>query len=69
MATSPAGLGPKNDCAGEDQQQLQTTDPSSRQRGLPKSTNPQQSDNNQDLVVSPKWVLCSKIDWPADRRS
>jgi hypothetical protein len=22
MGTSPAGLGPKNDCAGEDQQQL-----------------------------------------------
>jgi hypothetical protein len=30
---------------------------------------PQLSDNNQDLVVSPKWVLCSKTDWPADRRS
>jgi hypothetical protein len=30
---SPAGLGPENDCAGEDQQQLLTTDPSSRQKG------------------------------------
>jgi hypothetical protein len=30
---SPVGLGPENDCAGEDQQQLQTTEPSSRQRG------------------------------------
>jgi hypothetical protein len=30
---TPAGIGPQNDCAGEDQQQLQTTDQSSRQRG------------------------------------
>jgi hypothetical protein len=29
---SPAGLGPKNDCTGEDQLHLQTTNPSSRQR-------------------------------------
>jgi hypothetical protein len=28
-----AGLGLENYCAGEDQQQLYTTDPSSRQRG------------------------------------
>jgi hypothetical protein len=42
----------------------ETTDPSSRQRGRPKSTNPQLSDSNQDLVV-----LCFKTDWPADRRS
>jgi hypothetical protein len=33
MVMSPAGLGPENDCASYDQQQLQTTDPSSRQRG------------------------------------
>jgi hypothetical protein len=33
MVMSPAGLGAENDCAGEDQQQLQTTDPSSRQTG------------------------------------
>jgi hypothetical protein len=39
---------------------LQTTDPSSRQRGRPKSTNPQLSDNNKDLVVSPRRVLYSK---------
>jgi hypothetical protein len=25
--------------------------------------------SNKDLVVSPKWVLHSKTDWPADRRS
>jgi hypothetical protein len=32
VVMSPLGLGPENDCPGEDQQQLQTTDPSSRQR-------------------------------------
>jgi hypothetical protein len=26
-------------------------------------------DNNKYLVVSPKWVLYSKTDWPTDRRS
>jgi hypothetical protein len=30
---SPVVLGPENECAGEGQQQLQTTDPSSHQRG------------------------------------
>jgi hypothetical protein len=69
MVASPKGLGPDNDCAGEDQQQLQTTDPSSRQRERPTSTNPQLSDNNKDLVVSPRWVLYSKTDWTTDRRS
>jgi hypothetical protein len=69
MATSPMGLEPENDCDGEGQQELLTTDPASRQRGRPKTTNPQLSDNNKDLVVSPKWVLYSKTDWPADRRS
>jgi hypothetical protein len=33
VVTSPAGLGPENDCAGEDQQQLYMTDSSSRQTG------------------------------------
>jgi hypothetical protein len=33
MIASSTGLGPENDCAGEGQQQLQTTDPSSRKRG------------------------------------
>jgi hypothetical protein len=69
MVASPKGLGPDSDCADEGQQQLQTTDPSSRQRERPTLTNPQLSESNQDLVVSPRWVLYSKIDWPADRRS
>jgi hypothetical protein len=33
MVMSPAGLGPVNACAGEDQQQLQMTDLSSRRTG------------------------------------
>jgi hypothetical protein len=69
MVASPKGLGPEKDCAGKGQQHIQTTDPFSRQRGRPKSTNPQLSDNNTDLVVSPRRVLYSKTDWPADRRS
>jgi hypothetical protein len=32
MVMSPAGIGPENDCAGEDQQQSKTTDPSSLER-------------------------------------
>jgi hypothetical protein len=36
MVTSPKGLWPKNDCAGEDHQHIQKTDPSSRQRGRPR---------------------------------
>jgi hypothetical protein len=27
MVTSPAGVGPENDCAGEGQQQVRTTNP------------------------------------------
>jgi hypothetical protein len=37
---SPVGLGPENDCAGEGQQQLLTTDPSSRYRGCYIRTTP-----------------------------
>jgi hypothetical protein len=35
----------------------------------PTSTNPQMSHSNKNLVVSPRWVLYSKIDWTTDRRS
>jgi hypothetical protein len=37
---SPAGLRPEKDSAGEAQQQLKITDPTSRQRGRFTSTNP-----------------------------
>jgi hypothetical protein len=43
-------------------------------RPLVREDAPQEQDrnchtSNKDLVVSPRWVLYSKIDWPADRRS
>jgi hypothetical protein len=44
-------------------------DPTYRQRGRPISTNPQSSDSNENLVLSPRWALYSKIDWPTNRRS
>jgi hypothetical protein len=69
MVASTTGLRPENDCAGECQQQLSTTDPSSRQRQRPISTNPQLSVSNKNLIVSPRWVLYSKAEWPTDRRS
>jgi hypothetical protein len=69
MVANPTGLGPESDFAGEGQQQLYTTDPSSGQREPPTSTNPQLADSNKNVVVSPRWVLYSKTDWPTDRRS
>jgi hypothetical protein len=39
----------------------------SSERERPTSTNPQMSDSNKNLVVSPRWVLYSKLDWPTDR--
>jgi hypothetical protein len=46
----------------------------SQTRPLVREGAPQEEDrnchrNNKDLVVSPKWVLYTKTDWPADRRS
>jgi hypothetical protein len=34
----------------------------------PHIKNPQSSDSNKNLVVSPRWVLCSRTEWPTDRR-
>jgi hypothetical protein len=73
MVLSPAELRPERDCAGEDQQQEQITDQSSRQRGRYKITNPQLSKANlkekDKLVVDPRWVPDTKTDWPTDCRS
>jgi hypothetical protein len=41
-----------------------TTDPSSRQRKRPTSTNLQLSESNKDVILSPRWVFYSKTDWP-----
>jgi hypothetical protein len=38
MVTSPKGLGPEKDYAGEGQQNTEKTEPSSRQRGRPRKT-------------------------------
>jgi hypothetical protein len=40
MLVSPVGLRSEKGCAGDVQQQLKTTDSTSRQRGRPASTNP-----------------------------
>jgi hypothetical protein len=69
MVKSLTGLGPENDCAGEGKQQFYRTDPSSRQRERPILTNPQLSDSNENLVVIPRGVHYSKINWPTDCRS
>jgi hypothetical protein len=42
----------------------QTTDPFSRQRERPTSISLQLSNSNKDLVLSPRWVLYTKTDWP-----
>jgi hypothetical protein len=64
MVATPKGLEPENDCASENQKQLQKTDTSSRQRECPISTNMQLTDSNKIMVVSPRWMLYS-----TDRRS
>jgi hypothetical protein len=73
MVLIQARLRSERDCAGEDQQQQQNTDPSSRQRGHYKITNPQLSKENfkekEKLVAGPRWVPDTKTDWPTDCRS
>jgi hypothetical protein len=55
MVTSPKGIEPEKDYAGEDQQHTQTRDPSSRQRRRPTKTRPYLSKSNKYLVMSPRW--------------
>jgi hypothetical protein len=43
-----------------------TTEPLSRQRERSTSVSPQLSNRNKDLVLSPRWVLYSKKDWPTE---
>jgi hypothetical protein len=47
MLMSPVGLRSEKGCAADAHQKLKSTDPTSRQRGRPTSTNPQLSRNNQ----------------------
>jgi hypothetical protein len=59
VAVRSAGLRPKSDCSGKAQKKLYSkfTDPSSRQRGRYKTTNPQLSKGNfkekEKLVAGP----------------
>jgi hypothetical protein len=46
MGMRPVGLRCEKGCAGDAQKKLKTTDPTSRQRGRPISTNLQMSKNN-----------------------
>jgi hypothetical protein len=69
MVASTKGLGPEKECADKGQQRIQKTDRSSRRRGRPTSTNPQLSDSNKNVFVSPRWVFYSKTDCSTDRRS
>jgi hypothetical protein len=36
---------------------------------VPHIKKPQWSDSNKNLVISPRWGLDTKTDWPTDRRS
>jgi hypothetical protein len=55
---SPAGLGHEKNFVDEAQEQLQTRDPTSRNRGCRTSTNPQISKDyeKKKLVAGPRWV-------------
>jgi hypothetical protein len=35
----------------------------------PNIKNPQWSDNDKNLIISPRWGLDTEKDWPTDRRS
>jgi hypothetical protein len=69
MVISPAGLRPENDFVCEVQQQGETTDPSSHQRGSPTLTNSLLSDNNENLTMDPRQVSGSKVEWPTNHGS
>jgi hypothetical protein len=61
---SSAGLGPENDCAGDDQKQLQATHSSSRQRGYYILTITTSVQLKKMLVVSLKGLV-TKTNWLA----
>jgi hypothetical protein len=69
MVSSPKGLGPKKDCAGQGQQHIRKTDPSSRQRGRPTK----QDRNCQRVIIYNIWPWAPDgtrhqdllTDWPS----
>jgi hypothetical protein len=69
---SLVGLRSEKGCAGDARQKLKSTDPTSRQRGRPTSTNRNCQKKNRErekLVAGPRWVPDTKKDWPTDSRS
>jgi hypothetical protein len=63
---SYTGLGPENDYAGEDQQQLKTTDPSARQRGcyIRTITTNVQFENKITVSWVSRGLSPRRPDWP-----
>jgi hypothetical protein len=65
MLMSPVGFRSEKVCAA--MQKLKSTDPTSRQRGRPTSTNPKLSKRNnqkrewEKLVAGPTWVLIPRL--------
>jgi hypothetical protein len=57
MLTSPVGLRSEKGCAGDAQQKLRSTDPTSHQRGRPFSTNRNCKKNREweKLVAGPRY--------------
>jgi hypothetical protein len=66
---SPVGLRSEKDCAGDAQQQMKTTDPTSRQRRRLSSRNPYLLTKGEELISGLRWVADTKADWPTDCRS
>lgn len=72
MVMSPAGVRPKEDRTGEDQQQLKLqTRPLIRQGGPHQQTRTclKIIKRGEKLVACPRWVPDIKADWPTDCRS
>jgi hypothetical protein len=69
MVKSPTGFEHKND-HWRGQQQLSMTDQSSFQRGRTASSNPQLSDNNENIILGPRRTLIpQQICLEFDRRA
>jgi hypothetical protein len=67
VVMSPAGLGPENDCPGEDQQLVNDRLVLSSERAP--HINKLTTDSNKNLVLGPRRGLGTKTDLPTDRRS
>jgi hypothetical protein len=62
MIISPEEFGPKKDCDGEAQQELQIIESSSRQRGRLTTINSQKSDNNTNFAMCARWLSDTKTE-------